>query len=75
MPTQGPALWRYSTLILVLNHCALKLKNKLFPTVVVVDIPFYNEQFPTVIGKMDVHYNNRREKFTFLKIHRHDGTV
>ena len=24
---------------------------------------------------MDVHYNNRREKFTFLKIQRHDGTV
>jgi hypothetical protein len=33
------------------------------------------EQFPTVNGKRDVHYNDRREKFTFLKIQRHDGTV
>jgi hypothetical protein len=33
------------------------------------------EQFPTVNGKRDVHYNDRREKFTLLKIQRHDGTV
>ena len=53
----------------------MKLKSELFPTVVLVDIPFYTEQFPTVNGKMDVHYNDRREKFTFLKIQRHDGIV
>jgi hypothetical protein len=59
----------------------MKWKNELFPTVVKVDILFSSdhremiseqilsatEQLPTVNGKMDVHYNDRREKFAFSK--------
>ena len=64
------------------RHAFVFSKSKLFPTVVVVDIPFpltvgncsihflgrrdlFTEHFPTVRGKRDVHYNDRREKFVF----------
>ena len=65
------------------QHYAVKLKKELFPTDIMVDIPFSSdrrdmfseknpcccrdcfEQFPTVNGKMDVHFNDCREKITF----------